>query len=341
MANSSIEPEPDLVNRLAASLSRYSLPPMILLDITNVCNLKCIHCPQPSIQYAPGFKARHLSMDHFLELISELAESDEPRLIRFVGDGEPMLHPQLVRMVEVAKQRTRCVVNLTTNGTRLDPSTALRLLEAGIDVLDISLDALTKPVYSRVRVGGRFERVLANLFNLLEMRKRMALKTKVFVSLVKQSENEAEVDGFLAFWRPLVDAVLIRNLHSANHRVKSAESTARNGAYTLSRFPCPHPFKRLIIDFAGRVKFCPTDWGTGSQVGVIGESSLREIWNRLQDLREQHLAGCISAGSICAPCTDWASSPWAQGYERLIDTHVFGQPILSPELPLLDEAREA
>jgi len=321
---------------MIASLADRESPPMVILDITNVCNLQCIHCPQPSIQSAPNFMATHMTRNVFGAVLDDLKRVKEPSLLRFVGDGEPLLHPDAVAMLIRARTETSCVINVTTNGTRLTKEVGRKLLDAGVHMIDVSIDALTKPTYERVRKTGRFELVLANLFTLLEVRRQVRSDTKVLVSFIPQAENEAEESAFRAFWEPLVDFVSIRALHSANNRVKVDESVARSAMMSTTRFPCAHLWKRLVVDFAGRIKFCPTDWGTGSVIGHALQGGLEAAWAKVGELRRQHLHGAIPVASICGPCTDWATTPWDRGYERIVDALVFRRDALCPGLPLLD-----
>jgi pyruvate-formate lyase-activating enzyme len=325
-----------------ALLEKRDVPPMIILDITNVCNMRCIHCPQPQIQSTEGFQATHMSGVIYETLLSELRHISTPTLLRFVGDGEPMLHPQAIDMLARAATETACVVNLTTNGTRLASSESARLLRAGVHMIDISLDALTKPLYETVRQGSRYETVISNVFALLEARRRLHAHTRILVSFVLQAENEREVDAFRSFWEPLVDFVSIRNLHSANNRVKQGESVERSRALAIDRFPCAHLWRRLVVDFAGRIKFCPTDWGQASVIGHVLNGGLRKAWQQVRALRAQHLGARIPGDSICAHCTDWATTPWDRGYERIVDTLIFQRDALCPGQPLLPSiTREA
>lgn len=313
----------------------FDLPPMIIIDVTNTCNLKCIHCPQPSIQSKQGFVKQHLDMRTFTRLIADVATSKTPIFLRFVGDGEPTLHPQIIEMLVMAKACKQAVVNLTTNGTRLTDHVSEALVQGGIDMIDISLDAHTKTVYEMVRKEGNYTTVLRNVLNLIALRDKYHSKTKILVSFVRQNENERELESFKAFWDPLADFVVVRNLHSANNKVKVEESALRNRERVITRYPCPHLWKRLVVDYQGRIKFCPTDWGSGSVIGDVFEPGLRAAWRSLSALRNEHCLARISPDSICSPCGDWASTQWDEGYERIVDSLVFEAPTLCPTLPLI------
>ncbi len=326
-----------IVDEIRESLEAYKLPPMIIMDVTNVCNLRCIHCPQPQLQARGDFKPMHMKWDHFRTVIADLVDHDQPCLLRFVGDGEPLLHPRLLEMLTVAKQETSCIVNLTTNGTLLFPDKTERILDADVDLIDVSVDALTKPTYEKVRRGGSYEHLMLNLFHLLDARARKNASTKVMISFIEENENASETEWFRAFWEPLLDYVMIRRLHSSSGRVKQEESRARNQAANQERYPCPHLWKRLTLDWQGRIKFCAHDWESDSTLGNIEQSRLKEIWqgDTLKQLREEQLSGAHSGEWACGNCTDWASSLWDWGYERLIDRVVMGKPTFLPTLPPL------
>lgn len=328
------------ISRYASTLEAAPLPPMVIFDLTNTCNLQCIHCPQPSLQARSDFKSKRLSPNLMERIAREVGAYDTDILFRFAGDGEPFLHAELFDLISIAKTHApRAKLNITTNGLLISESKAKRLIDLGVDLIDISLDALTKPVYDTVRKGGDYQRLMNNIFHLLELRLTQRSPMKLMVSFVEQAENTHEVAQFRSFWEPLVDFVMVRQLHSAIGLVKTAESTARNKAGEVERFPCPHLWKRLTVDFEGRIKFCAHDWVYHEAVslGNADEITLHEAWTgeKMTFLRNRHRSGDHDGSMLCDRCTDWASSRWDFGYERLVDKVVYGTPTLAPYLPPL------
>lgn len=326
-----------LVTDMIRAMEAFQMPPMVLLDVTNVCNLHCGHCPHTEIAESDQYRPQHMSWSHFSKIVHELSQCDGPCLLHLVGDGEPMLHPRIVDMVELAKRDTKCVVNLTTNGTLLSQKNIDRLYRCGIDIIEVSLDALFKGTYEQIRKGASYERVMRNVFYLLDARRSAKAPTRLLVSFVDQAGNHEEARQFQQFWEPLVDRVMIRKLHSASGRIKQDEVRARIEADRQDRYPCPHLWKRLIVDVAGNIKYCATDWGTASALGTIEDSSLMSVWQgkELRDLRDQHVHGDYTACEKCSECSDWASSRWDWGYERIVDLLIMKRPTLAPCLPLL------
>jgi MoaA/NifB/PqqE/SkfB family radical SAM enzyme len=87
--------------------------------------------------------------------------------LRYTGCGEPLLHPRLFEMLEVAVQGAGCQVSLTTNGTLLGEQAVERLLATGVDAVDISLDAFTPETYAKIRVKGDLAATRANVLRLI------------------------------------------------------------------------------------------------------------------------------------------------------------------------------
>ncbi|MBI2339917.1 MAG: radical SAM protein [Deltaproteobacteria bacterium] len=297
--------QPPLIRRCIENLDvERRFPIMLILDLTNVCNFECPHCPQPIMASQPDYRASFMSFDDYKKIVDEAAEEDV-KFIRFTGDGEPMLNRRLLDMVAYAKEKTSISLVLTTNGSMLTPERSERLLDLGIDVIDVSLDAFTKEKYAIVRKGGKYHEVIGNLHHLLALREKKKSKTRVMVNMIDQKIVADEVDDFKKYWEPLVDFVLVRNLHTATKRVNQAEVGQKMEREQPDRHACAHLWKRLTIDPALNVKFCAHDWFDETVLSKLGPGGIRSIWfsERLKEIRKAH----------------WAAAPWDYGYEKIIE----------------------
>jgi len=87
------------------------------------------------------------------------------------GFGEPLLHPEIMEMVDGAK-RAGMEVELIMNGTLLDGRTADRMVAIGLDRLWISLDSAADAQFAAMRQGGTLESVVDNVQHLNTLRGR-------------------------------------------------------------------------------------------------------------------------------------------------------------------------
>lgn len=102
----------------------------IYLEISNVCNLKCSFCPGTT--RAP----KMMSEAEFRALMPKLRPWSD--FLYFHLMGEPLLHPQLERFLQIAGEAGFRVI-LTTNGTLLEKQKELLLASPGLHKVNISL----------------------------------------------------------------------------------------------------------------------------------------------------------------------------------------------------------
>ncbi len=131
--------------------------PVVVWNITNRCNLACIHC------YAHANKdyaRRELTLSEGYDLIDDLAQFGVP-VILFSG-GEPLLREELFSWVAYATSKgIRAVIS--TNGTLITREKAKRLKDLGLSYVGISLDGLEE-VNDRFRASkGAFSQAMRGI----------------------------------------------------------------------------------------------------------------------------------------------------------------------------------
>lgn len=113
--------------------------------MTSRCEARCRYCPRSS--YHESWRGRDLPLD-VVESLEPVFERTE--MVYFQGWGEPLVHPDLVSMIRVAK-RAGARAGTTSNGHYLGDATIESLLEAGLDVLGLSLAGTTDAEHARWR----------------------------------------------------------------------------------------------------------------------------------------------------------------------------------------------
>lgn len=130
------------------------------LSITDRCNLQCLYCRSDEKSGALN-KMPLATEEELVLLVAQIASRTPLNKIRITG-GEPLLHPRVISIVEVLRtllpQTELC---LTTNGICL-PQFAEPLRAAGLNRLNISLDAPEADSFKRI-TSGLLEQVLAGL----------------------------------------------------------------------------------------------------------------------------------------------------------------------------------
>jgi len=157
-ANPAIAPEPYAGTPRSEDLGA---PLYVAWQITNECNLACLHCIEES---GPG-KAfpDELSERDALAIIDQMIALEIP-YVSFSG-GEPMVHPHFFAMVE-----RFCSgggqLKIETNGHYLTPPNCERLAALGIKAVQVSLDGASRATFNRMRVRGEFNTAVDGTRNL-------------------------------------------------------------------------------------------------------------------------------------------------------------------------------
>jgi 12,18-didecarboxysiroheme deacetylase len=142
---------------LPSHLLQFSIDkkPVVVWNMTQRCNLKCVHCYARSEDISYDNELTH---EQSLSMMDDLANFGVPVLL-FSG-GEPLVHPRLVEYAQYAVSKGMRAV-ISTNGTLITKEKAKTLKEIGLSYVGISLDGL-EPTHDMFRgVPGSFKRAMA------------------------------------------------------------------------------------------------------------------------------------------------------------------------------------
>lgn len=294
-------------------------PKIVHVETTNVCNLKCIHCPQANLSLIPNYKPEYIKYELYEKICLEVGKNHG--ILRLTPDGEPLIHPDWNKQVNCALTSGVDVFCFNTNGILMDNEkidTLLQETDTKI-AIEFSIDALYPMSYNNIRVGGNYRQLLSNIFRMLDEReKRRKKNIKILVSCIKQPElGKDEFKSFVKFWSSLVDKVITRN-YVDTKGLTPKKLEVQN--IPEERWPCPVVFTRLVVGIDGTVRFCPDDWLKNTVIADIKEKSLCDIWKSefMKKLRKSHIEG-IFDNSNCEKCTDWSVIRWGNDYIKALD----------------------
>jgi mycofactocin biosynthetic radical S-adenosylmethionine protein MftC len=167
---------------------RYGLAAPICLtwELTYACNLSCVHCLSSSGRRDP----RELSTDECKRVIDEL----ERMQVFYVniGGGEPTVRPDFWELVDYATAH-HVGVKFSTNGVKITPAAASRLVASDYVDVQISLDGATPEVNDAIRGAGSFDLALRAMRQLADAR-----FTGFKISVVMTRQNVGQLDEFRA-----------------------------------------------------------------------------------------------------------------------------------------------
>lgn len=270
------------------------------IETTTYCNLKCPMCPRTvmvdggMLDEANGYMTR----EEFAKIIDEGIDNGV-QSIKINYLGEPLFHKDVYWQVEYAKKKGVLDVLMNTNGVALTPKNSRRLLEAGIDGVFVSLDAINPIDYERQRVGANLGHVIDNIYGFSRLRAELRPSCQFRVSMVMYQDKKW-IDQFKAMgimFDGIVDGIGY-GFYVEHNNSASGEHPDVPGFY------CAQPFQRMFLKFNGNVTICCFDSVDEVVMGNWREQSLYDIWNSedYAEIRMLHATGRYHEMSLCIKC---------------------------------------
>jgi MoaA/NifB/PqqE/SkfB family radical SAM enzyme len=167
------------------------------VEASFLCNLRCRMCPRSVEGHTEGL----MPMDRFHRLEHVFTHIDA---VILTGYGEPLVHPELDEMISIIRNRgTRA--RLSTNGVLLTAERGRRLLDAGIENLQFSIDAGTRETFEEIRLGAKWDEVVENAeaFNRIRDESGLPVGTAWIFIVMRDNYSElpaaADLAGRLGF----------------------------------------------------------------------------------------------------------------------------------------------
>jgi hypothetical protein len=237
---------------------------------------------------------------------------------------------------------------MNTNGSMFGPTPLLRgklerLIAAGIDLIEFSMDAGDADTYAQVRPPHRggpprdpqkwWGNAVSNVRAALELRQQHAAPTRVVVSIIRQQQIEGKLDAAVDFWLKEigVDEVITRKFLTWDDNTHiqighALDPHLYKSDITEPKEPCVWPFERLNVDTLGRIALCGQDisFKTAGLFPNANDVSIKEIWQgeRFDWYRKLHLSGHGAQAFPCRGCSAWFAGirDWNHGWLKVLRT---------------------
>jgi MoaA/NifB/PqqE/SkfB family radical SAM enzyme len=264
------------------------LPEIVQIESTNICNARCVFCPRDEMKRRQGV----MDTDLYRKVVDDCAALGI-RHVRLHNYGEPFVDRQLSEKVAYAKLRGIAEVGVISNGSLIDEQVARDVIEAGLDAINISVDASGREVFERTRVGLKYDKVIANIERLVRIRGELGrTHPKLILSFVRQHNSDDE-RAFIDHWRKVADKIHVTDLHNWAGTLNSQSDV---------RFPCYRQWLTFTVLWDGRVSLCCADFDGRVVLGDMRTSSIREVWesDAYRQARREHLES--GGPAICHGC---------------------------------------
>ena len=278
-----------LLSRLLKRDIRMGKPFILMVEPTNICNLKCPLCPSGN-----GGLTRPrgtMELDAFRRVFEEQAE--HLMLLMLWNQGEPFINKNLTNMVRIASDHNVPTITSTNVHYIRTREDAEEIVNCGLDEIIVSLDGVTEASYLEYRVGGNFERVLDGIRRLSEAKKSMGADNPIIhLQFIIFKHNENEIDDARRLAAELgVDRLSLKTAQvytdaeaetylpedeTLSRYRYEADGLSMNGKITNS---CRHLWYSSVVNWDGAVSPCCFDkdvhYGLGN---ALNGQTFDEIW---------------------------------------------------------------
>lgn len=271
------------------------------IELTSNCNLRCPMCARTVRSNKGRWRPlKNLDFSLFKKMIDEGAR-EGLCAINMNNFGEPLLNPELPKMIRYAKEKGILDVFFHTNGVCLDKETAKVLIESGLDKIIISFDSPYADKYEKIRVGAKFDKVLDNIRRFSNIKKSLnKISPIIRINSIKFPDTKkTEIDDLIKLLSPYADSM---GLLEYDDPYK--ESRADFSPGHVSKFICPQIITRLSVWEDGRIFPCCADYDGELCLGNLNEITLRQAWQskKLKEIREKHFKGKFFEIAACRKC---------------------------------------
>ncbi len=154
---------------------------------SGACNHRCTFCALDFMAY----QKRYLDADLLAKRLPEM-ERLGLKSIMYAGEGEPLLHKEIAKIVNYTK-KSNIDVAITTNGVLLKKSVAKKILQK-VEWIKVSINAGTEKTYAKVHrtAPSDFKKVIRNVSDAVQIKQKNGYPCTIGMQMLLLPENRSE-----------------------------------------------------------------------------------------------------------------------------------------------------
>ncbi len=291
----------------------WGAPPILTIEPTNICNLKCPLCTTGNgeMKRVRG----HMSLETFERIMDQL--SREIFFLIIYHQGEPYLNKNFFDITRLARTK-KIYCTTSTNGHYFTEENIHKTIDAGLNSMIVSIDGVDQSSYEKYRKRGDLQKVLDGTLRFMQIKNKRRVKHPLIaIQFLVMKHNEPQIEKMKKLAKKIgVDRLMIKNIE-----VRSLEEARewlpednRYRRYDFSgddyqvknvqKTSCPRPWFSALINWDGSVVPCCFDKNGQYDMGNTNKvQEFDEIWigDNFNKFREQ-LAMNRQSIEMCSNC---------------------------------------
>jgi wyosine [tRNA(Phe)-imidazoG37] synthetase (radical SAM superfamily) len=232
-----------------------------------------------------------------MQNVLKYVEIDE---IGLSAKGEVLINKDFIKIIKSAKDEFKIpYIYISSNGALMDKKSAIEIIDAGMDSIKFSINAVDAKSYEMVHQVDDFQIVIENFKTLLKLKKERYPHLKVALSSVVDLTLEELTFEFKKLFGEdfnLIDAI---SLYPITYTPKFNNLDNR----VITR-KCSIPFRELYINSNGTLGLCCKDYFDEINFGSLLDNDFLDIYNSKEflEIREMHKKSMFPDGHLCKNC---------------------------------------
>lgn len=268
-------------------------PDVLRVEPSGSCNLKCIHCPTG---LGIGEQGWVMKEDVFRIVLNEI-KNNSYRVVVLYHGGEPLLNKNIYKWIEEVKSLGVEKVKIVSNGILLNKIKSRKLIESGLDEIEISLDGNSAQENDFIRKGSSFNKVICSIKELATLKEKYRSRTPLIyisnVQFIDSSIRKIPTGDLLipkyfikSLGKSIFDKVIIKpqygylwpglNSEKMDHFELIDEKMFESE--NMEKNICKTSNETITVRYNGDVVACCYDITSEYVLGNIKEKTLQKIW---------------------------------------------------------------
>lgn len=290
-------------------------PFVVVMEPSSACNIRCEFCFHSDLEAIKkaNIKFGVMSYSLFCKIIDDMKKDwggrkNKVKKLRLAGLGEPLVCPDICRMVEYAKNAEVVeAIEMYTNGVLLTEEISLGLINAGLDQLIVSLNGINEEQYLKV-CDSKID--FDNLLKQIKFFGEHKENCKLHIKYGDIGYSNKEKDGFYALFDGICDDMFVERIQgdiwpdtNVNEKIKSSSKTYY-GEEIIEKYICPVIFEYLNINHNGLAVMCSSDWKNEYILGDLNKESVDQVWQgeNLLKIQRAFLSRQKEKIALCKDC---------------------------------------
>jgi radical SAM protein with 4Fe4S-binding SPASM domain len=313
------------ISRLTGKQVVWGYPLFLMVEPTNICNLKCPMCPSGNGDMSRSLGK--LDLENYKRLLDNVG--DYILQVQLWNQGEPLINKNFHEFVRYAREKG-IMTQTSTNGHYFrDDDAAGELVTSGLDILIFSLDGTNQETYEKYRVGGKYEVVLDGLERISAARDRLGSATPLIeLQFIVFKHNQQEIDEIKQIARRLkIDRLSFKTAQVYSDD-QAAEFLPDSDDFKRYNYDgdslqmkgqmvnwCKRLWLNSTVNWDGSVSPCCFDKDADHAFANIFESGtgFRQVWRNVKYMafRRRVMENRASI-EMCRNCTEGLKVPYTQ-----------------------------